>query len=154
MKRWMFWLFYLSIALNVFFVGASMANWLSMLSGSARNHTPDMPYKALGLSGEQLSAFEAERNRFHDQMTKAHQAIQSKQTELIDLLSMEKPDRISIISKQQEILRLQDQLQNEVISHLVDVNTLLGREQREKLFALIKKHMIQEMKAYPPGCYN
>jgi Spy/CpxP family protein refolding chaperone len=153
MKRWMFWLLYLSIALNAFFVGAYMANWLSMQSGSERSRTPDMPYKALGLSGEQRSAFEAERDRFHSQLTKAHQTIQSKQTELIDLLSMEKPDRAFITSKQQEILSLQDKLQNEVISHIVDVGTLLRREQRDKFFFLLKKHMNQKMTEYPIGCY-
>jgi len=130
-----------------------MANWISMLSGSERSRTPDMPYKALGLSGEQRSAFEAERDRFHGQLTKAHQTIRFKRTELIDLLSMEKPDRASITSKQQEILSLQDKLQNEVISHIVEVSTLLRREQREKFFTLLKKYMNQQVTEYPPGCY-
>jgi hypothetical protein len=57
-------------------------------------------YEPLELSNEQGAAFEAERDRFHGQLIKAHQIIQSKQTELIELLSMEKPDRTSISSKQ------------------------------------------------------
>jgi Spy/CpxP family protein refolding chaperone len=128
----------LSIALNVFFVGADMANWFSMLSGSERSRTPDMPYKALGLSGQQRSTFEIQRDRFHSQLTKAHQTIRFKRTELIDLLSMEKPERASITSIQQEIFSPQDKLQNQAISHIVDVSTLLRREQRKKFLTLLK----------------
>jgi Spy/CpxP family protein refolding chaperone len=153
MNRRMSWVFYLSIALNAFFVGAYMANWFSVLPGSARSRMPDMPYKALGLSGQQRSAFEAERDHFHGQLAKAHQTMQSKQAELIVLLSMEKPDRASLISKQLEILSLQDKLQNEVISHIIDVSKLLRRDQREKFFTLLKKHMNRRVAEYAPGCY-
>lgn len=147
------WLFWLSIALNVFFIGTYMAVRLPWSTEGKARPELVMPYETLGLSPQQRAVFEAERGRFHSQLTETQQAIHSKQAELIHLLSMGKPDRAAIYAKQQEILNLQGDLQRRVISHLLEVSAPLSQKQRDNFFALLKQRMARQRSGYPVGCY-
>jgi Spy/CpxP family protein refolding chaperone len=148
-----FWLFCLSIALNVFFAGIYMSDRLSWLKPGKRSPLPAMPYEALGLSDGQRAVFEAERDRFHGRLRETGQTIRHRQAELIDLLAKEKPDRAAIMDKQQEILKLQDKLQSSVISHILDVSEPLDRGQRDQFFALLKQRVARHAQTTLPGCY-
>ncbi|MBU2551318.1 MAG: periplasmic heavy metal sensor [Proteobacteria bacterium] len=153
MTRLKFWLFSLSIALNVFFVGVYMANRLPGSADGGAGSAHIMPYETLGLSAGQRAVFEAERDRFHGRMTQTRQAIRSSQDELIHLLSAGTPDRAAINARQQEILSLQGKLQQDVISHLLDVSAPLVQEQRAHFFALLRERMAQHAPLSPPICY-
>jgi Spy/CpxP family protein refolding chaperone len=153
MRRLTFWLFCLSLAMNIFFVGIYMADRQRGSTDGGTGPAGVMPYEALGLSAGQRAVFETERNRFHNQLRKTRQTIQSKQAELIHLLSMQAPDRAAVDSTQQEILNLQNTLQHDVITHLLEVAAPLNSEQRERFFALLKKRMTRHTSASAPECY-
>lgn len=153
MMRLKFWLLCLSIALNVFFIGAYMAQRLPLWSGGGAGPASEMPYETLGLSARQRAEFEAERDRFHSQLMQTRQAIRTKQEELIRLLSAQNPDRGAISAQQQEILSLQGRLQNNVIAHLLDVSAPLSQAQRQHFFGLLRERMTSHVPIGPPVCY-
>lgn len=144
MIRLKFWLLCLSIALNVFFVGAYMAHRLPRWTGGGAGPASEMPYETLDLSARQRAVFEAERERFHSHLMQTRQAIRSKQDELIRLLSSHNPDRAAISVQQQEILSLQGRLQNNVIAHLLDVSASLSQVQRQQFFDLLRERMASQ----------
>ena len=152
MIRLKFWLLCISIALNVFFVGAYMADKLPWSTDSGATQAPAMPYEALDLSSQQRALFEAERNRFHSQLMEIRQSIYSKHEKLIRLLSVEKPDRAAISAQQEEILSLQGRLQNDVIAHLLDVSAPLSQIQRERFFSMLKERMTPQGTLSPYVC--
>jgi len=69
----------------------------------------------LDLTPEQLTRFKAERDRFHAQLEELGQQIKAKQIELIDSSSSGPTDQQSVERKQEEIQRLQGEVQDRVI---------------------------------------
>ena len=145
------WLFWLSIALNVFFIGACLANRLPWSTERKAGPETVMPYEMLGLSAKQRAVLEAEGHRFHSRLIQTRQAIRSKQDELIRQLSVENPDRAAINVQQQEILNLQGRLQQDVIAHLLVVSARLSQEQRQHFFALLRERMTSQAPANLPA---
>ena len=144
-------LFWLSIALNVFLIGAYLAEQLPRPMEAKTGPEAVMPYEKLGLSAKQQAVFKSEGHRFHSRLMQTREAIRSKQDGLIRQLSAENPDRAAINVQQQEILNLQGRLQHDVIAHLLVVSAPLSQAQRQHFFALLRQRMASQVPANLPA---
>jgi hypothetical protein len=97
-------------------------------------------YQALGLSDAQLEKMEPLAQKFHHLMAEMKASMERKKGLLIDLLqSGDDPDRI--IALRREMTSIQDRIQDEVISHIADIQTVLNSKQQEHFFMLMRQSM-------------
>ncbi len=133
-------LFIASVALNVVFV-VTYATYKvpSLAVAPVQRAAPRGPlYRQLNLTPEQLTRFEAERDKFHARLQELREEIKRIQIELIDLLTATPPNQKEIEKKQEEIQRVQGAVQDLVIVHFLQEGSLLPPEQRSRFFELIK----------------
>ena len=143
-------LFIASVALNAVFAGTYVTYKLHSLAG-VHQPAPSGPlFLQLDLTPEQLTRFKAERDRFHAQLQELGQQIKAKQVELIDLLGAISPYQQAIERKQEEIQRLQGEVQDRVILHFLQESSHLSLEQRTRFFQLIKARIETSLQACPP----
>jgi Spy/CpxP family protein refolding chaperone len=139
-----------SVALNVVFATTYVTYKLPSLAGRDQP-APNAPlYLQLDLTPDQLTRFEEERDRFHARLRELGQQIKIKQVELIDHLASTPPDRQAIDGKQQEIRRLQAEIQDRVVLHFLQESRLLTPEQRTRFFHLVKTRIETSFEACPP----
>jgi Spy/CpxP family protein refolding chaperone len=143
-------LFIASVALNVVFAATYVTYKLPSLGG--RNQpAPGVPlYNQLDLTPDQLARFKEERDKFHARLQELGQQIRIKQVELIDRLATTPPDRQAIDGKQQEIRRLQAEVQDRVVLHFLQESEFLTPEQRSRFFQLVKARIETSVQACPP----
>jgi len=147
------WWLGVSILANVVCLALLAAERLPSWRANHSGSSPVMPFEALDLSSEQRGVFEAEKGRFHAELSKSQQAIEAGQAEMIRLLAMPVPDRPAIMAQQQEILSLQGVLQSTVLAHLLTVSEPLTPEQRARFFGLLRQRLAQPPGKLPSGCY-
>ena len=144
-------LFIASVALNAVFAATYVTYKLPSLVGWHQPAAPAGPlFLQLDLTPDQLTKFNAERDRFHTQLQVLGQEVKTKQLELIDLLAAKPPDQLAIEKKQEEIQRIQGTLQNRVIVHFLQASSFLNPEQRTRFFQLIKGRIETSIQACPP----
>ncbi len=121
-----------SVVLNIVLIGLALR----------QRPAPTRPlYEALHLSRAQLERFKPERDRFHAFIDTQGQVIKQRQLELLTLLAAPRPDRRAIDAKQEEIRRLQRQMQTRVIDHFLAESKIFTPAQRAQFFAIIKKRI-------------
>jgi Spy/CpxP family protein refolding chaperone len=143
-------LFIASVALNAVFAATYVSYKLPSLAGMQQGALKDPLYLQLDLTPNQLSQFNAERERFHAELQALGQEAKTKQLELIDLLAAKPPDQLAIEKKQEEIQRTQMTVQDRVIVHFLQASSFLNPEQRTRFFQLIKWRIEASMQACPP----
>lgn len=144
-------LFIASVVLNVTFAATYATYRLPLLAHTHKAPVPGGPlFLHLDLTAEQLSRFNAERDKFHARLQELGQQIKTKQIELIDLVGAVPPDQLAIERKQQEIQGLQAAVQDRVIIHFLQANSFLTPEQRARFSALIKARIGTSVQACPP----
>jgi RNA polymerase sigma factor (sigma-70 family) len=102
------------------------------------------------LPPNQLTKFNAERDRFHAQLQALGQEVKTKQLELIDLLAAKPPHQPAIEKKQEEIQRMQGTIQDRVIDHFLQASSFLSPEQQTRFYQLIKGRIETGIQACPP----
>ena len=143
-------LFIASVTLNAVFAGTYVTYKLPSLA-AVHQPAPSGPlFLQLDLTPEQLTRFKAERDRFHAQLEELGQQIKAKQIELIDLLVAAPTDQQSVERKQEEIQRLQGEVQDRVIVHFLQESSHLSSKQRTRFFQLIKARIETSVQACPP----
>ena len=143
-------LFIASVALNAVFVVTYVTYRLPSLAGVQQGAPKGPLFLQLDLTPDQLTKFNAERDRFHTQLQALGQEVKTKQIELIDLLAAKPPDQLAVEKKQEEIQRLQGTVQERVIAHFLQASSFLSSEQRARFFQLIKGRIEASMQACPP----
>jgi Spy/CpxP family protein refolding chaperone len=143
-------LFIASVALNVVFAATYVTYKAPSLTGAQRPAPKGPLFLQLDLTPEQLTRFEAERDKFHARLQELGQEIKTKQIELIDLLGAASPDQREIEKKQKEIQQLQGAVQDRVIVHFLHASGFLTPEQRSRFFELIKARIETGIQACPP----
>jgi Spy/CpxP family protein refolding chaperone len=103
------------------------------------------PFEKLGLNPGQLNAFKEKAAPFHAAVAQKRREIFQKRAELIALIRTENPDRQAINAKIGEIGRMQEDMQKTIISHMLEVKTMLNKDQQKKLFDLIEETMAGRM---------
>ena len=143
-------LFIASIALNAVFAVTYVTYKLPSLTGVQQGAPKGPLFLHLDLTPDQLTKFNAERDRFHTQLQALGQEVKTKQLELIDLLIARPLDQLAIEKKQEEIQRLQGTVQDRVIVHFLQASSFLNPEQRTRFFQLIKGRIETSIQACPP----
>ena len=96
-------------------------------------------YQNLGLSVSQLAQMEPIAQKFHRRIADLEAAMKVTNERLIDLLGGKDvdPGRVELLRR--EIANVQDEIQREVIDHLLESKKILSSKQQELFFALIRQ---------------
>jgi len=141
-KNYLTVLIIFSLMLNLFFIGTALYHktrgFLATKQHPSGHH---LLYEKLHLSAAQLARFAPLRDRFHAFLAKQGQVIKKKRLELIALLAEGRPDQKAIHKKAGEIHHLHQQMQSEVIKHLLQESALMTPAQRKQFFTLITRRL-------------
>ncbi len=101
-------------------------------------------YQALGLSDSQLERIDPLARTFHVKLEKLSRETERKRDLLVNLLSLEEVDYERIESLRKDMASIQDHIQKEVITHILEVREILDTKQKEHFFELLHKSIQQE----------
>jgi Spy/CpxP family protein refolding chaperone len=119
-----------------YYLGASAASMAPCPMSPGDSHL----YQSLGLSDLQLAEMEPLARSFHGRLAELGAALESKKERLIDLLHKDS-DPAAIEKLRKEMAGVQDEIQNEVILHIVETKKILDPEQQQLLFDLMRQSM-------------
>lgn len=105
---------------------------------SHRNHHF---YQTLGLSEPQLAKMEPLAQAFHSQIEQLTAVMGEKKGLLVDLLSQKEVDNNAIEELRKEMAVLQEQIQKEVIRHILESKKIFDAKQQQKFFELLRQSM-------------
>jgi Spy/CpxP family protein refolding chaperone len=138
-----------SLAFNAAVLGVCGYHYYRYICAAPSAYCPLSPgdqhfYQGLGLSDSQLERMAPLARTFHEKLDKLSLETERKRALLVDLLSREEVDSGKIESLRKDMAGIQDQIQREVITHLLDVREILNSEQKENFFVLLRRSMKQE----------
>ena len=136
----------LSLALNASVLGtmgyhyyrdASLAKDAPCPLSPAHQHL----YQQLGLSTPQLAQMEPLAQKFHERLGQLESAMKGKNESLVELLGQKEVDPGRVEGLRKEISGIQDEIQKEVIAHILETKKILDAKQQNQFFALMSKSM-------------
>jgi Spy/CpxP family protein refolding chaperone len=145
-KLFVFILF-LSLAVNASILGtmgfryyreASSAKEAPCLLSPSHQHL----YQHLGLSASQLAQIEPLAQKFHERLGKLETGMKGKNERLIELLGQKEIDPVQVEGLRKEIAGIQDEIQKEVIAHIIEFKRILDARQQNQFFALMNQGMV------------
>ena len=95
-------------------------------------------FHVLGLSKSQMDEMESMAALFHNQLNKHYSTVGIKKNLLIKLLSQKNVTRSQAEQLQKQIAMIQENIQKVVISHLLDIKTILNENQQKQFFELLQ----------------
>ncbi len=98
-------------------------------------------YQQLGLSAPQLARMEPMAQEFHARLGQLEGAVKEKNERLVELLGQKEIDPAQVEGLRKEIAGIQDDIQREVIAHILETKKILDPKQQKQFFALITKGM-------------
>jgi Spy/CpxP family protein refolding chaperone len=144
-SKWLIFVFVLSLAINVAVLATTAYHYY--LSGSAKTLVPcplspgdSHLYRSLDLSDAQLSKMEPLARKFHSRLAELATAMEGKREYLVDLLA-KGGNPASIENLRREMAGVQDEIQREVISHIIETKKILDAKQQQRFFDLMKQSM-------------
>ena len=99
-------------------------------------------YESLGLSEVQLSKMEPVAQKFHARLGELAALMEGKREALLKLLENDSNSE-SIEHLRKEMAGIQDEIQREVITHIVESKKILDPDQQHRFFDLMRQSMIQ-----------
>jgi len=106
-------------------------------------------YQSLGLSGLQLSKMDPLAKTFHGRLAELGASMEEKKGLLTDLLQKDDdPFRIEELRK--EMAAIQDEIQKEVIVHIIETKKILDPGQQQKFFDLMRQSMSRTKGPWSP----
>jgi hypothetical protein len=96
------------------------------------------PYQELGLSSEQLVKMTALAQSFHGRLNELDAAVAAKRNLLIDLLGENEVDLPKTEAIRKEIAGYQDEVQKEVIAHILESKKIMNPEQQKRFIDLLR----------------
>jgi Spy/CpxP family protein refolding chaperone len=97
-------------------------------------------YQSLGLSNVQLSKMEPLAQKFHARLAELGVLIEEKKEALTDLLQKDS-DPAKIENLRKEMAGIQDEIQKEVIVHIMESKKILDPIQQQRFFDLMRQSM-------------
>jgi Spy/CpxP family protein refolding chaperone len=144
-SKWLVFVLVLSLAVNAAVLATMGYHYY--LSASAKTSAPcplspgdSHLYQSLGLSAAQLSKMEPLSQKFHTRLAELGAAMEGKRELLVDLLA-KGGDPASIENLRREMAGIQDEIQREVISHILETKKILDAKQQQRFFDLMKESM-------------
>jgi Spy/CpxP family protein refolding chaperone len=98
-------------------------------------------YQDLGLSNEQLTRMAPLALNFHSRLEKLAGSMEGKKEDLVDLLSRKDVNPEKIAGLRREMAGIQDEIQKEIIAHIMAMKKILNSEQQEHFFDLMRRSM-------------
>ena len=143
--KWLIPILILSLAINAgvlvsmgyhYYVNASTPSSAPCPMSPGDSHL----YQSLGLSKVQLSKMEPLAQKFHARLAELGARMEEEKEALTDLLQKES-DPASIENLRKEMAGIQDEIQKEVISHIMESKKILDPIQQQRFFDLMRQSM-------------
>jgi len=110
-------------------------------SGSA---TQAHIFEALSLKPDQLKLLQDKAALFHEALDKKQTTVAQLRTSLLDHMRADKPDLKAIEAAVADISAVQQQMQEMVVSHMIEFKSMLDKDQQKKFLDLIKEAMAEK----------
>jgi Spy/CpxP family protein refolding chaperone len=138
--------FVLSLAINASILGAVAYHYYRDASLAKESPCPLSPahqhlYQQLGLSAPQLAQMEPLAQRFHERLGQLETIMKGENERLVKLLGQKEVDPVQVEGLRKEIAGIQDEIQKEVIAHILDSKKILDAKQQNQFFALMGQSM-------------
>jgi Spy/CpxP family protein refolding chaperone len=134
----------LSLAINASILGTMGYHYYRDASSAKDAPCPLSPahqhlYQQLGLSTPQLAEMEPLAQKFHERLGKFGIAMKGKNERLVELLGQKEVDPVQVEGLRKEIAGIQDEIQKEVIAHILESKKILDAKQQKQFFALMSE---------------
>jgi len=136
----------LSLAINASILGTMGYHYYREASSAKDAPCPLSPahqhlYQQLGLSTPQLAEMEPLAQKFHERLGKLGIAMKGENERLVELLGQKVVDPVQVEGLRKEIAGIQDEIQREVIAHILESKKILDAKQQNQFFALMNQSM-------------
>jgi len=144
-SKWLILILILSLAINAgvlvsmgyhYYVNASTPSTAPCPMSPGDSHL----YQSLGLSKPQLSKMEPLAQKFHERLAELGARMEEKRETLTNLLQKDS-DPADIENLRKEMAGIQDEIQKEVISHIMESKKILNPLQQQRFFDLMRQSM-------------
>ena len=144
-QKWLTLVLVLSLAINAgvfvsvgyhYYVNASTLSSAPCPMSPGDSHL----YQSLGLSKVQLSKMEPLAQKFHARLAELGVLMEEKKKSLTDLLQKDS-DPTNIENLRKEMAAIQDDIQKEVIVHIIESKKILDPNQQQRFFDLMRQSM-------------
>jgi len=144
-SKWLILILILSLAINSAVLATVGYHYYRDASNTPSAPCPMSPgdshlYQSLGLSNLQLSKMEPLAQKFHEQLAELGVRMEEKKETLTDLLQKDS-DPASIENLRKEMVGIQDEIQKEVIVHILESKKILDPKQQQRFFDLMRQSM-------------
>jgi Spy/CpxP family protein refolding chaperone len=153
-SKWLTVVLVLSLAINAgvlvsmgyhYYVNASTPSSAPCPMSPGDSHL----YQSLGLSNLQLSKMEPLAQKFHGRLAELGAAMEEKKEALVTLLQ-KNSDPVKIENLRKEMAGIQDEIQKEVIVHIMESKKILDPQQQQRFFDLIRQNMARAQSPWSP----
>jgi len=144
-SKWLILILILSLAINAgvlvsmgyhYYVNASTPSSAPCPMSPGDSHL----YQSLGLSNLQLSKMEPLAQKFHERLAELGARMEEKKETLTNLLQKDS-NPASIENLRKEMAAIQDEIQKEVIVHIMESKRILDPQQQQRFFDLMRQNM-------------
>jgi len=144
-SKWLTVVLVLSLAINAGVLGSMGYHYYVNASDRSSASCPMSPgdshlYQSLGLSNLQLSKMEPLAQKFHGRLEELGALMEEKKEALIAFLQKDS-DPVSIENLRKEMAGIQDEIQKEVIVHIMESKKILDPQQQQRFFDLMRRNM-------------
>jgi len=144
-SKWLMIILVLSLAINAGVLATTGYHYYHNASRAPSGPCPVSPgdahlYQSIGLSSLQLSKMEPLARKFHGRLAELGASMEEKKRILIDLLHKEN-DFTRTENLRKEMAAIQDEIQREVIAHVMESKKILDPKQQERFFNLMRQSM-------------
>jgi len=146
-SKWLILILILSLAINAgvlismgyhYYVNASTPSSAPCPMSPGDSHL----YQSLGLSNVQLAKMEPLAQSFHGRLAELGTRMEEKKETLTNLLQKDS-NPASIENLRKEMAGIQDEIQKEVIIHIIESKKILDPNQQQRFFNLMRQSMIR-----------
>jgi hypothetical protein len=148
-KKILYFILVFSLAMNASILGAmGYQYYRNNLSKSSvpcpLSPTHEHLYHELGLSASQLTRMEPLAMKFHGRLGELRTAMEGMNGRLLTLLCQKDVDPGQVEGLRKEMAATQDEIQKEVIAHILETKKILEPGQQERFFSLMRQSMAFE----------
>jgi Spy/CpxP family protein refolding chaperone len=134
----------LSLAINASILGTMGFRYYRDASSAKEAPCPLSPshqhlYQQLGLSTRQLAQMEPLAQKFHERLGQFETAMKGKSGRFVEILGQKEVDPGQVEGLRREIAGIQDEIQKEVIAHILESKKILDAKQQRQFFALMSQ---------------
>jgi Spy/CpxP family protein refolding chaperone len=144
-SKWLILILILSLAINSAVLATVGYHYYRNVSTAPSAPCPMSPgdshlYQSLGLSNVQLAKMEPLAQSFHGRLAELGTRMEEKKETLTNLLQKDS-NPASIENLRKEMAGIQDEIQKEVIIHIIESKKILDPNQQQRFFDLMRQSM-------------